>query len=466
MPVVATQVNGETVQSVGAHANIVVASETSWGTTPATATRIVRNLPGETLDQNFHVYASRQIRGDRMRNAPVIGTQDPGGGLPFELSPDGWNWALYSLFAPSAIVTTGPTGGITNPGSAITALAATTGGSITTNATYYYVYTISNTVGETKFSPVSSGIAIDGVTNTKATGTIPAASGVGNTVNVYRGTAAAGPFFYVGTYAGASGTIALSDGNGIAGLQAPNENTTGQYYTHIINAGTTGFPLPIGHSIEKQFIIPEIADSVYQIYRGQRADKMTLNFKVDQMAEGMFDFVGQTASDRNTTGGGSYFTGVMPPQQILPPYTSAQVSVYEAGNANPIGLCNDLQLTVENQYHRRSGYILGYNYRQNLKPGTRLTSFVGKFLFQDENLYHKSINATNSALKIVCTDATGVFSHTFHMGTIRFTPSASAPKITDDGPLEITLHGVTLPDEADGTDIRLTVVTPEADLTN
>jgi hypothetical protein len=192
---------------------------------------------------------------------------------------------------------------------------------------------------------------------------------------------------------------------------------------------------------------------------------MSLNFRVDAIPEGTFDII---ARQFTATTSGSAFSNT-PTIESVNPYTGAYIALYEAGSNNPLGLCTDLSLTVDNAYRRRNGFILGSNLRQNLKPGTRTTDFTGKFMFQDLNLYNKAVNGTNTSIRIQATMPAGDgrgYQHTFWLGTCQFTPNQSAPRVHDDGPLEITLHGEALPDEATGTDLQVTIITPESNITN
>lgn len=461
MSVVATQVNGETVQAIGAEAQVLYGVEASWGTAPAAASRTLRLVAGETIDQNVQVYQSKQLRPDRMRNAPVRGSQDPGGNIPFELSPNGWNNFLYHLLLPTAVTTTGPTGGLLNATTAPTGVPATTGGTLAT-ASYYYKYTATNAAGETLPSAASSVQSVTGPTGAVALTATAVTSATG--YNFYRATASGGPYYY----AGSSATTAFTDTGAYTGGTLPVANTTGAVYTHVVKAGTVGTPLPIGFSLEKGFMD---LGNVFELITGCKVDKMSINFKVDAIPSGTFDIVAQQFATSST----SAFSNGSAGQPSIPneaPYTGAQIGIYSGTNAlpvgavtgTPLGLCNDLQITVSNQLFKKNGFILGSTLRQNLKPGTRMTDFTGKFIFQDLSLYNQAINGTNTSLKVAC--ISGSYSHIFDIPTSQLVPSGSSPKIASDGPIEISLKGQSLPDVSTGTDIVLTIKTAEANITN
>jgi hypothetical protein len=458
MSVVATQVNGETVQAIGSRARILYAAETSWGTASSTASRGIRFLAGESLDQGQAAYKSKQIRKDRMHNATVRGSQDPGGKIPFELSPNGWNMFLYHLLGGTP-VTTGPAGGLINPSTQPTGVPSASGGVLAT-ASYFYVYTGTNATGETLPSPASAVQAVTGPTGSDAltATTITSATGY----NFYRGTSSLGPFFYAGT----SATVNFTDTGATTGAVAPSSNTTGSVYTHTIKAATTT-DMPVGFTLEKGFMDLNSGAGLFHLLRGCRVDMMNLNFKIDAIPEGTFDVVARQYSISSSS---QFSNAPVPP--IEAPYTSAFIAVYEGSQAlpvgvasgNPLGLCTDLSLSVSNAYFKKSGFILGDTLRQNLKPGTRMITCKGKFMFQDHTLYSKAINGTNTSLKIVCTN--GSYSHILDFPTAQWLPNNSSPKITGDGPLELDLEAEVLPDVTTGTDMQLTALTAESNFTN
>lgn len=97
----------ETAQSIGALTNVICARETSWGVVNGSPTwRALRLLGGLQLQPGIQIYASREIRPDRMSNRDVLGTQRPFGTVPFELSPQGWNNFFYDLLG-GTVTTTG-----------------------------------------------------------------------------------------------------------------------------------------------------------------------------------------------------------------------------------------------------------------------------------------------------------------------------------------------------------------------
>src|SRR5579862_3324402 len=155
---------GEIFQGAGSRAIFQTAIESSWGTVNGSPNwRRMRLLPNEAMDVNLATYKSAQMRGDRGRTASVRGSQKPGGTIPFELSPNGWNNWFYQLLG-GAVTTTGPAGGLSTPGAA-TATPSTSGGVLPAATNYQYKITALNGVGETVAGTASSAATTTGTTS-------------------------------------------------------------------------------------------------------------------------------------------------------------------------------------------------------------------------------------------------------------------------------------------------------------
>jgi hypothetical protein len=437
---------GETFQAIGALSQMWMANEAVWGTlNPSPNVRKLRTIPGETLDINLSILRSKQIRGDRMRNASVRGNQDPGGSLPFELSPNGWNHFFYHLLGGS-VVTTGPSGGL--PG-ATPPTVVPTGTAGTTH--YGYKVTATNAAGETlpstEGTTTTGNAALTGVNyNALTWSAVAGATGY----KVY-GRASGGPWLLIATL---GAVLLYSDTGAVTPAGSPPVvDSSGSAYTHVIKGGTT---LPVGFTMEKGFTDA----GVYIPFYGGRINKAIIKFTQDQIVTGTFDALYQ---QQGAPSGSTIFTGATPVAPIDAPYVSAQCQVYEGTSLTLLGIATDLTLTVENQLYAKNGFIIGSNFRQNLKPGDRITTCDGKFMFQNATLYNEAVNGTNTKLRIVASN--GIYTWQVDLPTFQFLPMKTTPTIHDEGPLEVTANGEANPDQGLGSDIQVTITTAEASIT-
>lgn len=219
-------------------------------------------------------------------------------------------------------------------------------------------------------------------------------------------------------------------------------------YTHTIKGATS---LPQGFSLEKGFL--DLATPEYFLFTGCRVNAMSLNFSVDQIVSGAFDILA-----RAVTGSATSALVSTAADLTYDPFTSVQVTLYEGSSLVPIGTAQSLALTITNNLV--DAFVLGSNFRANLKPGQRNTRFSGVFLFNNTDLYDKALDGTDTKLQITCSD--GTYSVDFYMGNVDLLPSGSLPKISTDGPLVMPINGIAAKDDVEGTDIKITLVSPEA----
>lgn len=530
---------GEINQAAGSRASGYTAVETSWGTLNASPNwRKVRLLGNSGMDIDLALYKSKEMRGDRMQNATVRGSQRPTGNFAFELSPRGWNNWLYQTLG-GAVTTTGPTGGLANVATP-TVVATNTGGVLswptgvgTGAQAYRYVVTAVNAVGETCYGPTGCVASAVATTTASTTGSIAvswvAISGASG-YKVYGRTAAAYGLLAV---LGAGATSWVDTGSVTGGQLAPhNENTTGSYYTHTFAGGTD---LPVGFSYQQGF--EDIG--LYYVFLGNRIDKCDIDFQIDKIPLGTFMTDGRQAVDVSQTNlvapialtitaavtdpatpstnqvqittsvahgyssgqtvtiasivgtveangtwqilvdssttflllgsvfavawtSGGTSTAAITQSAQEDPYTSVQVNVSWGGVVFP--KVENLKLSISNNLYKDRGLILGSNFRQNLRPGDRVTTVSGEFMFTDGDLYAEAVSGTKGALVITVTN--GFYSHTFTMTQFQFLPNKSTPKAKDQGPVSIPLNGEALPDPATGTDITCIIKTAEPSIVN
>ena len=434
----------EQFQATGSRAFYQYALEDVWGNEAATPFwRAVRLVPNETLDQNLQIYRSQEIRDDRMRNATVRGSQRPGGNLPFELSPNGWNPFWWHLLGGS-VTTTGPVSGLTTP-TAPTGAGSGTGGTLAAGS-YTYKVTALNAVGESIASAASTPVVTAGTTG-KVTLTWPAVTGATG-YKVYGRTG--GLFLFM---ASTPETTWTDTGSATpAGGLAPASDTSGTIYTHVIKGSTS---LPAGFSLEKGFVDA----GVYIPFLGCRIARVGLNFNIDQIAAGTWEIMSRLCGDPQQA---SMNTGASPTRPTEKPFTGAQIQVYEGSSLTLLGTARSLSTTIDNNFYGDRGFVLGSTTRNNLKPGDRITELSGTFQFKDQELYQAAVRGDGTAVRVIA--GNGVYSVQLDYPNFQFLPNNTTPKATDAGPIEITANGEGLPDSVTGTDVYVTIKTPEASI--
>jgi hypothetical protein len=229
----------------------------------------------------------------------------------------------------------------------------------------------------------------------------------------------------------------------------------------VVKGGTS---LPMGFNLEKGFLDA----AQYFAFYGCRVNRFDLNLATDRIVDAAFDIIMREArpassSSINAVVASGQASVQSPSAPTDPPYVSAQCAIYEGSSLTLLGTARTLRLTIDNQLYADNGFVLGSNLRQNLKPGTRLTTFSGTFMFQDASLYNEAVNGTATKLRILMTS--GAYSHQFDLPAAQFLPNNTTPKIHDDGPLSIDCNGEANPDPSTGSDIKLTIITAEPDIT-
>lgn len=438
---------GEKSQAIGARSAVIFAAESVWGVVPGSPNwRKMRLLAGESMDQNVTIYESKEMRDDRMHNASVLGSQEPGGNYPFELSPNGWNPFWWNLLGGS-VTTTGPVAGAAAP--VIASATPSTGGSGNNLAagTYKYIVTSTNAVGESLGSSESSSAVLSATG--KVTVTWSAVTGATG-YNVY-GRASGTETLLVRL-----GNVTSYVDNGAYtpdGVTVPPvSDTSGSVYTHVIKGSVS---LPTGFTLEKQF--NDIG--VFIPFYGNRVDKVSLNYGIDKMVDGVWSLMARQAGDPSDT---SLNSGAAPTSATDAPFTSAQAQLYEGSSLTLLGTGRQLTVDILNNYDGKKGLIIGDVYRQNLKPGTRRSSISGKFMFDSKSLYQEATQGRNTKFRILANN--GVYSVQIDFPKFRFLPSGTTPKATDQANLEIDVRGEGLPETVSGTDVIVTTQSPEASI--
>lgn len=436
----------ETFQSTGSRAKFIYALETDWGVVNASPTwRHVRLVPGESMDENLQLYRSREMRGDRTRNATVRGSQRPAGALPFELSPEGWNPFWWHLLGGS-VTTTGPVAGLTTP-AAPTVVGSGTGGALPA-ATYSYRITAINAVGETLASPSSTGVVATGTTSrmTLSWAAVTGATGY----RIYGRTGAS--FLFIASVGAV--TTYVDFGLVTPAGASPGSDTSGQIYTHVIKGSVA---LPTGFTLQKGFL----DQGLYIPFYGNRVSRLSLDSNIDNMVAGSWELMSRQTGEPSQT---SLNVAAEPTIPTTDPFTSAQFQVYEGASLALLGTCRQQQVMIDNNFYSERGYILGSSLRQNLKPGDRVTTMSGSFMFKDAELYRAAIRGDRTKYRVLATN--GTYSVQVDFPKFQLLPNGTTPKATDDGNIDISAQGEALFDTVEGTDVIVTIKSPEAVITN
>lgn len=334
----------EIAQATGALTQMMLAKESDWGVaSPSQNYHRMNIVPGESLDINLAVYESRVIRGDRMANKSVRGTQRPGGVIPQELAPRGQAGLLY----------------------------------------------------------------------------------------------------------------------GLLGWHVTTASLGGGLYSHILR-GANDISLLPSFTIEKGFLDPDLngGSPQYQAWLGSRVNGVTVDFNVDSQALCNFDILSRECTDFSPA---SIVQGT-PTEHLIDPFTSVQITLYEgasSGSLDAIGSCSQLQLAVTNNMYANN-FVLGSNYRANLKAGTRRVSFNGVFLFNDVRLYNKAIDGDDTIIQITLDD--GTYSHDILLPNVDLYPNGISPKISTDGPLTLNMMGMSTKHATMETDIQWTIVNNQSSI--
>lgn len=221
-------------------------------------------------------------------------------------------------------------------------------------------------------------------------------------------------------------------------------------YTHVLKGSVD---IPEGFTIEKQFGDLGSGLKKYWAWLGCRVDGAAFNFNIDQVVGGSVDIMARQMSTPATD---SLNTGSAPVRATQDPYTAVQAVITEGGTE--LAIVTSCSLTVRNNLDTR--YRIGSDLAISMSPRTRFTSGTLSVVFANTALYEKAVAHTGSSLSIVCTS--GASSVTFLMPNIEFNLNGSVPKVNDDGGIELSFNFKAQKDDVEGTDIKVTIITPEA----
>lgn len=174
-------------------------------------------------------------------------------------------------------------------------------------------------------------------------------------------------------------------------------STTGSNpYSHTFTIND----LPTGLTIEKQFT--DITK--YHKYNGCKVNSFRMSFKPEGYIETTFGIMGAaetlttTSFDGNAT---DYTSG-----SYGGPFDAFECTVTDSAGAS-LGNVTALDITLENNLDGSVFVIDGTGQRYSLPEGTVKISGTLTALFEDETLYGKAVNNTESSIKVVLSHGTG-----------------------------------------------------------
>jgi len=413
----------EVNQATGSQAQLLYNAETSWGNlrTSGAAWKALRLIGGEGLDQNLAIYQSQEIRPDRFENLDVRGTQDPGGSIPFELAPRGWNPFLYHLLGGAVTTTTANTAAVQT----VTVTGPATGGTFTlsfrgkttTNIAYNALASAVQSALEAMSTVGTGGVTVTGAAPNY---TVTFAGSLANqNVDLIEGDGAL-------LTAGAGVTPGVAVKHSVRGL------ATTTHFKHVMQGGGS---LPTGFTLEKGFSGLDSGAKGYFVWLGSRVDSMDLSGNINQIVGGTFDVACRQMLDpaAATVSSGGPFSA--PTED---PFTSSQINVLEGSTLSVLGIATRFSLRVSNNFYRDRGFILGSNIRANLKPGRFSVSGDMEVMFKDTALFEKAIAGTSTVIAIYL--QSGTYSLDLYLPAAQFMPNNSVPKVPDDGPITYTVQ--------------------------
>lgn len=329
-------------------AQVFYLEETTWGTTPASALKELR-VTGESLNAQKQTVTSQELRSDRQVPDIVQVGENCGGDVSFELSYAAFDDILEGAFM--------------SDWSANVGLSETDISAVNSDNSY-------NSVG------------VDFSLTTLAVGQWIKVSGFTDAAN--------NGLRRVQTIAG--GKITVSGGT-LADEAAGDTVTISSSY---VKNGVT----KKSYTVEKSFT--DVTEFVS--YTGMRVGSMTLNAAVGQLLGGSFSFQGKKAiSAGATVGTGSAVAA--PTNDVLNAVSNiSATTILEGGAALTFDITN-LSITMNNSL--RPQQAIGSLANVGIGIGRmELTGSLSAY-FEDNVLYEKFLNFTETSLSIPITDGAG-----------------------------------------------------------
>lgn len=385
-------------QAKGAAGQILLYKEDSYNTPPAVISAISMPFKSEDLKGKRSMHDSEVIRGDRNATAPAFGNYDVSGSITVPIDLRGIGWWLQGLV------------GI--PTTTQVAAKSITNGGVAVNVG----------VGEVGVPCVSHGFqAWETVT-------------IANTVNYN------GPHIVLPT--STTNQVNFS-GAYVAETFGSDDTIRASRYSHVFKVGSATSLYSYG--IEKGFT----AIGKYIVYEGCKFSKMSLEVGGDKGELFMtIDIMGAIENAIASTSIDS-----SPTTFTLTKFRSFDTAISEAGSVTS----NVRKMTVDfdNQLDGDTFVIGGGGVRGSINEGIAQPSGTIEVMFENETLYNKAVNGTESSLSLVFTR--GVHTLTFDFDELLFERDG----VSINTPAGIWLNAPWrsyYADDADATGIKVTLV--------
>lgn len=207
-------------------------------------------------------------------------------------------------------------------------------------------------------------------------------------------------------------------------------------YTHVLRGAIS---LPVGFTLEKRFEDISALGSNnkgYIPFYGNRMARAVVNFNINEIIGGSFDVLPKYMGPPSATP----LCAVPPVIPTNKPYTSAQVTfqrgdVGTMGSPVTYGICESLQVVIDNGFFADRGFVVGSNVRANLIAGTRMTDLTGRFKFANSLFFDEAEAGTLMALKLTISNGVDSFALEFPRG--KFHRTGAIPNVTGNEPLSV-----------------------------
>lgn len=178
--------------------------------------------------------------------------------------------------------------------------------------------------------------------------------------------------------------------------------------TNVLKAGTTR----TSYSMLRHFTdMTGGGDKKFQLHTGMEVNSLDLKVASGKLAQGTFNFMGQSLSASTTAPAGATFGNA----STTAPMDSFTGSVTEGGSAN--GVITELSLKIENSLNQR--FVLGS--RDTLRPQIGRSVATGQLnvFFETSTLLDKFLADTASSLNF--TLQAGTKSYAFNLPNLKYT---------------------------------------------
>lgn len=182
----------------------------------------------------------------------------------------------------------------------------------------------------------------------------------------------------------------------------------------------------------------------YHRFTGCEVNTMGLTVSPTEMAQVNFDILGRAMTEAGSAIAGSSYTAAT----TTSPMDGFNGSINEGGSS--IAIITELSLTLENGLEPQN-VVGSAAVAKNSIGRSNVTGSLTAF-FEDETLYNKFLNETETSIEFVLSDGTNTL--TFEMPRVKYT-DADVPA-DGEGEVLITMPFQALYDSGEGTNLRIT----------